>query len=249
VRVLDLSRVLAGPIAARFLGAHGADVLRVSGPHLPALPDVDRETGFGKRSCYLDLRMEADRATLRGLIAEADVFLQAYRPGALAALGFAPSDLAAIRPGLVVVHLSAYGNAGPWREHRGFDSLVQMASGIVAAETEAAGHPPRPVSLPAQALDHVTGYLAALGAIEGLRRRHTRGGSTLVEVSLARTGRWLQEMGLVPDHLGTPEPDHTPYLQVTGSYTHLRPPGLIEGAPPRYAAPPPEMGEHPAAWW
>ncbi|MEX2031910.1 MAG: CoA transferase, partial [Dehalococcoidia bacterium] len=195
VRVLDLSRVLAGPIAGRFLGAHGAEVLRVSGPHLPTFEDADRDTGFGKRSCFVDLRTEEGRATLRGLVADADVFLQAYRPGALATLGFAPSDLAVIRPGLVVVHLSAYGSAGPWREHRGFDSLVQMASGIVAAETEteAAGHPPRPVSLPAQALDHATGYLAALGVIAGLRRRHARGGSTLVELSLARTGRWLQE--------------------------------------------------------
>lgn len=249
VRVLDLSRVLAGPIAGRFLGAHGADVLRISGPHLPTFVDLDRDTGIGKRSCFLDLRTDDGRATLRALIAEADVFLQAYRPGALAALGFTPAELAALNPGIVVVHLSAYGNPGPWREHRGFDSLVQMASGIVASETEAAGHPPRPVSLPAQALDHGTGYLAALGVIEGLRRRHARGGSTLVELSLARTGRWLQEMGFNPDPLGTPEPDYAPYLQVTGPYTHLRPAGVIPGAPPRYAAPPPEMGEHPAAWW
>lgn len=249
IRVLDLSRVLAGPIAGRFLAGHGADVLRVSGPHLPTFPDLDRDTGFGKRSCLIDLRGEEGRSTLRRLIAEADVFLQAYRPGALAALGFTPSELAALNPGIVVVHLSAYGNTGPWREQRGFDSLVQMASGIVAAETAAAGNPPRPVSLPAQALDHGTGYLAALGAVEGLRRRHAHGASTLVELSLARTGRWLQAMGLDPDHLATPEPDHTPYLQVTGPYTHLRPPGTIPGAPPRYAAPPPEMGEHAAAWW
>lgn len=248
VRVLDLSRVLAGPVCGRFLASHGADVLRVSGPHLPTFPSLDLDTGFGKRSCYLDLREAAGREVLRALAREADVFVQAYRPGGLAGLGFGPEDLAEVNPNIVVVQLSAYGQAGPWSDRRGFDSLVQMASGVVATETLAGPVPERPRSLPAQALDHGTGYLAALGAIAALRRRHAEGGAWLVEVSLARTGKWLADLGSVPDGHSVPEPDPTPYLEVTGEITHVRPPGRIAGAPPRWDMPPPTMGEHAAAW-
>ncbi len=255
VRVLDLSRVLAGPVCGRFLAAHGADVLRVSGPHLPTFPALDLDTGFGKRSCFVDLRDDAGREALRALIREADVFVQAYRPGALAALGFSLEEMASLNPNLVTVHLSAYGQAGPWRERRGFDSLVQMASGIVATETAAAGgddappdSPERPRALPAQALDHGTGYLAALGAIAALRRRHAEGGAWAVEVSLARTGKWLEDLGREPDGLAVPEPDPAPYLDVTGDLTHVRPPGRIPDARPRWDAGPPVMGAHEAAW-
>ncbi|MFN0090723.1 MAG: CoA transferase [Acidimicrobiales bacterium] len=248
VRVLDLSRVLAGPVCGRFLAAHGADVLRVSAPHLPTFDQLDLDTGFGKRSCHLDLRDPADAAALGRLVDGADVFVQAYRPGSLAARGFGPAELAARRPGIVVVELSAYGRAGPWAPRRGFDSLVQMASGIVANETAAAGAA-EPRSLPAQALDHGTGYLAALGAIAGLSRRIQEGGSWLVEVSLARTGRWLDMLGRVRDGQATPEPDPAPYLAATGPLTHLRPPGLIPASPPRWERPPPAPGEHPPAWW
>ncbi|MCK9486977.1 MAG: CoA transferase [Dehalococcoidia bacterium] len=248
LRVLDLSRVLAGPVCGRFLAAHGADVLRVSGPHLPTFPALDLDTGFGKRSCFVDLRMEDGRETLRALVRQADVFVQAYRPGALGALGFSPEALARLNPGLVSVQLSAYGQSGPWQDRRGFDSLLQMASGLVATETESAGHPDRPRSLPAQALDHATGYLAALGAIAALRRRHAQGGSWLVEVSLARTGWWLEHLGRASDGHAAAEPDPSPYLETTGSITHVRPPGRIPGAMPRWERPPPQMGEHDAAW-
>lgn len=248
LRVLDLSRVLAGPVCGRFLASHGADVLRVSGPHLPTFSALDLDTGFGKRSCFVDLRTEDGRETLRALVRQADVFVQAYRPGALGALGFSPEALATLNPGLVSVQLSAYGQSGPWRNRRGFDSLVQMASGLVATETEAAGHADRPRSLPAQALDHATGYLAALGAIAALRRRHAQGGSWLVEVSLARTGKWLEDLGHVPDGQSSAEPDPAPYLETTGAITHVRPPGRVPRATPRWDRPPPQMGEHDAAW-
>jgi crotonobetainyl-CoA:carnitine CoA-transferase CaiB-like acyl-CoA transferase len=255
VRVLDLSRVLAGPVCGRFLAAHGAEVLRVSGPHLPTFEVLDIDTGFGKRSCFVDLRDEAGRETLRGLAREADVFVQAYRPGAIAARGFSAADLAALRPGIVVVELCAYGHEGPWAERRGFDSLVQMATGIVATEMAAAGgieatHAPR--SLPAQALDHGTGYLAALGAVAGLRRRHAEGGSWLVRVALARTGQWLQDLGTVEGGQALDAPDASPYLAEYGTdagvLTHVTPPGRIEGAEARWHRPPPRMGEHAAAW-
>ncbi len=248
VRVLDLSRVLAGPVCGRFLASHGADVLRISGPHLPTFPTTDLDTGFGKRSAFVDLRTSDGRQTFATLVEDADVVIDAYRPGAIAGRGFGPVELAALRPGIVVVRLSAYGQYGPWAHRRGFDSLVQMASGIVATETAAAGSD-RPRSLPAQALDHGTGYLAALGAIAGLRRRHRHGGSWLVEVSLARTGRWLDMLGRVRNGLSVPEPDPTPYLRRTGTLTHVGPPGAIPACPPRWDSGPPTMGEHPAAWW
>jgi len=222
VRVLDLSRVLAGPVCGRFLASYGADVLRVSAPHLPTFEDLDRDTGFGKRSCFLDLRADDDRARLAGLLGDAGVFVQAYRPGSLAQRGFSPRELAAARPGMVVVELSAYGHVGPWADRRGFDSLVQMASGIVATETAEDGSAPTR-SLPAQALDHGTGYLAALGAIAGLRRRHSEGGSWHVQVALARTGKWLEDLGHAERGLEVPPLDAAPYLMRTGNITHVAP--------------------------
>src|SRR5690606_33643561 len=133
------------------------------------------------------------RETLRALVRDADVVVQAYRPGSLAARGFSANDLAEMRPGIVIVELSAYGHTGPWAGRRGFDSLVQMASGIVATETAEDGVAPTR-SLPAQALDHGTGYLAAFGALAGLCRRHREGGSWRVQVSLGRTAKWLEDL-------------------------------------------------------
>ena len=247
VRVLDLSRVLAGPVCGRFLASYGADVLRVSGPHLPTFADLDRDTGFGKRSCFIDLREDAGRDTLRGLARDADVFVQAYRPGSIAQRGFSAADLAEMRHGIVVVELSAYGHEGPWAGRRGFDSLVQMASGIVATETAEDGEAPTR-SLPAQALDHGTGYLAALGAVAGLHRRHSEGGSWHVQVALARTGRWLEDLGHAERGQETPALDASPYLMQTGNITHVAPAGRIEGYAPHWLRPAPEMGADAPTW-
>lgn len=193
VRVLDLTRVIAGPVAARTLAAYGAEVLRVGAAHLPEVPGLVVETAFGKRSCHVDLRSEAGRDRLRELVRGADVVIQAYRPGALQARGFGPDDLAALRPGVVCVDVSAYGSRGPWASRRGFDSLVQMASGIAHEN----GDGLRPAPLPAQALDHGTGYLAAFCAVAALIRRAAEGGSWHVEVSLARTAAWLDDLGRI----------------------------------------------------
>jgi len=215
VRVLDLTHVIAGPVCGRVLAAHGADVLHVTPPGWPVLLDLVRDTDFGKRQCVADLD------GVRELAASADVFVQSYRPGSL---GFTAADLAAVRPGIVVVSLSAYGHTGPWRRRRGFDSLVQMATGI------AAGDPPVP--LPAQALDHGTGWLAAHGAMTAL----ARGGSWHVRVSLARTAEHLHDLGQ-----GEPssEVDPTPWLTETdsdfGRLRHIRVPGAtVELSGPRH---------------
>ena len=200
IKVIDLTRIIAGPVCGRTLAAHGADVLRVGSPNLPFLPNVWLDLARGKRSAHLDLDRANDRGTMQHLIEGCDIFSQAYRPGALAARGLAPEDVHALRPGAVYVTLSAYGHDGPWAERRGFDSLVQTVSGIGHAGAVAAGiEGTKP--LPCQALDHATGYLAAFGAMVALQRRATEGGSYLVRVSLAQTGRWLWELGQV-DGLG-----------------------------------------------
>jgi hypothetical protein len=202
LRVLDLSRVIAGPVAGRTLAAHGADVMLVSSPDLPAIPWLTIDTGRGKLSSFVDLASEQGRETLRGLLAQADIFSQGYRPRSLAARGFSPADAARISPGIISASLSAYGQAGPWAERRGFDSLVQCATGFNHAEGQAAGID-GPKELPAQMLDHATGYLMALGAMMARARQAREGGSWHVQVSLARTGRWLWEMGRMANGLAT----------------------------------------------
>jgi crotonobetainyl-CoA:carnitine CoA-transferase CaiB-like acyl-CoA transferase len=248
VRVLDLTRVLAGPVATRFLAAHGAQVLRVGAEHLPEVPGLVISTAFGKHSCRLDLRTPAGAAALRDLVAGADVFVQSYRPGALEALGFGPRELAALRPGIVCVDISAYGSRGPWAGRRGFDSLVQMACGIA----HEGGGGSRPHPLPAQVLDHATGYLAAFGAMAALLRRPVEGGSWRVRLSLARTAQWLDGFGRI-DGAGTPDPDVSDLMEemdsTFGRLAYLRPPGTIDGASPYRSSPPPGQGEHPPAWW
>jgi hypothetical protein len=198
LRVLDLSRVIAGPVAGRTLAAHGADVLLISGPDLPAIPWLSIDTGRGKLTSFVELKSEQGRETLRALLAQADIFSQGYRPKSIAALGFSPQDAATINPGIVYVSLSAYGHAGPWAERRGFDSLVQTSTGFNHAEGQAAGVD-GPKELPAQMLDHATGYLMAFGAMMAKARQSCEGGSWHVRVSLAQTGRWLWNLGRVAD--------------------------------------------------
>ena len=202
VRVLDLSRVIAGPVAGRTLAVHGADVMLIAGPKLPAIPWLTIDTGRGKLSSFVELKSEAGRAQLRALLADADIFSQGFRPQAIGSLGFSPEQAAAINPGIVYVSLSAYGHAGPWANRRGFDSLVQTSTGFNHAEGQAAGID-GPKELPAQMLDHATGHLMAFAAMMAKARQAREGGSFLVRVSLAQTGRWLWNLGRVADGLKT----------------------------------------------
>ena len=250
VRVLELTRIIAGPVAGRTLAAHGADVLLVSSPTLPAVPALVVDTGRGKLSAFLDLDEPADRTRLSALLAEADVVLQSYRPGALARRGFRPEQCAAARPGIVYASLSAYGRAGPWGERRGFDSLVQTASGFNQAEAEAVeAAVPKP--LPAQALDHASGYLLAFGIMAALHRRATEGGSWHVQVSLARSGRWLRELWRIGG-FGCPEPAVEDFLETTpsgfGRLTAVRHAAELQATPARWARPAVPLGADPAAW-
>ena len=196
LRVLDLTRILAGPFGTRLLATYGADVLLVNAPHLPNI-DAIAELSRGKLSALADLREPADCDALRARLRDAHVFVQGYRPGALGQFGFDAEAIARERPGIVVASLSAYGETGPWGGKRGFDSLVQTATGFNVAEAQAAGDDGKPRALPLQILDMASGALLAFGAQAALLRQQTEGGSWRVRVSLARTGLWLRELGRV----------------------------------------------------
>ena len=198
--MLDLTRVLAGPTCARTLAEHGADVLKITAPHLPNLGYQEFDTGHGKLSAHLDLREQRDVDVLRGLVREADVFSQGYRPGTLGTRGLSPEELAAIRPGLVYVSLCAFSHAGPWASRRGFDTVVQTVSGITSRQAEVVpGKTPGPQFYPVSAIDYCTGYLMAFGAMVALERRAREGGSWLVRISLAQIGKWIVDLGEVPE--------------------------------------------------
>jgi hypothetical protein len=189
---------------------------------------------------------------LESLLRDADIFVQGYRPGAIADLGFSPQDAARIRPGIVYVSLSAYGHVGPWADKRGFDSLVQTSSGFNHAEAEAAGQT-APKPLPAQALDHGSGYLLAFGALAALHRRMTEGGSWHVQVSLVRTGRWLRDIGRVPNGLSaSPMGDTDDLMEESdsgfGRLRAVRHSARMAETPPRWDRPCEPLGTHPAAW-
>ena len=202
MRVLDLSRVIAGPVAGRTLAVHGADVLLISGPDLPAIPWLTIDTGRGKLATFIDLKSEQGRGHVARSVRAGRYLFARLSAAAIASLGFSPEEAARINPGIVYVSLSAYGHAGPWAERRGFDSLVQTTTGFNHAEGQAAGID-GPKELPAQMLDHATGYLMAFGAMMAKARQSREGGSWHVRVSLAQTGRWLWNLGRVADGLKT----------------------------------------------
>src|SRR6266404_5801331 len=253
VKVLDLTRIIAGPVCGRTLAAHGADVLLITASHLPSMQPLVIDTGRGKLSASIDLRQASGREVLPALLRDADVFVQGYRPGAIAAFGFGPDDVARVRPGIVYVSLCAYGHEGPWAGRRGFDSLVQTASGFNAAEAEAFGAS-EPKPLPAQVLDHATGYLMAFAAISALARRAERGGSWHVRTSLAQTGYWFRQLGRA-DGLTCPDPgfdDVRDRLEDTpsgfGTLTAVRHAAVMTETPPRWVRPTVPLGTHAPAW-
>jgi len=254
LRVLDLSRVIAGPVAGRTLAVHGADVLLISGPDLPAIPWLTIDTGRGKLTGFVELKSEAGRGVFRDLVASADILSQGYRPRALAGVGFSPQDAATINPGIVYVSLSAYGHAGPWADRRGFDSLVQTSTGFNHAEGQAAGVE-GPKELPAQMLDHATGYLMAFGAMMAKARQSREGGSWHVRVSLAQTGRWLWSLGRVTDGFKTEDlrgEAITPFIEPAASgFGPLRAvshSAALSKTPAFWARPAMPLGSHPPQW-
>ena len=254
VRVLDLTRIIAGPVCGRTLAAHGADVMRVTAPHLPFVAALVTDAGRGKFSTHLDLQTEGGREGLRKLITGADIFVQGYRPGGVARWGFSPEEAAAINPGIIYVSLSAYGHEGPWSRRRGYDSLIQTASGINYAEAEARGVD-GPKALPCQALDHASGYFMAAAAMATLARRAREGGSWHIRVSLARTGRWIQSLGQVANGFDIADPTADDIQDLMeqcdsgfGKLTAVRHAAQLAVTPAFWARPAVPLGSHPPTW-
>ncbi len=253
LRVLDLTRVIAGPICTRMLAAHGADVLRIDSPGFDEVPGLLVDATGGKRRASLDLRSREGRARFLSLVADADLFVHGLRSDALHRLELGPEVLASANPALTVVTHDAYGFSGPWHNRRGFDSLVQMSAGIAARGQQALGAD-MPVPLPAQALDHGTGYLLAAAACRALARRARDGSVTTMRLSLARTAELLVSLG---DDGDPYEPDltavdATPYLEqvpsALGMVERVRCPGSIEGFETSLRIPPGPLGVDPASF-
>jgi crotonobetainyl-CoA:carnitine CoA-transferase CaiB-like acyl-CoA transferase len=254
IKVLDLTRIIAGPVCTLTLAAHGADVMLVTSPNLPSVAPLVIDTGRSKLSTHIDLHDAAGRKAFEALLREADVVVQGYRPGGLAALGYGPQDVARIRPGIVYVTLSAYGHEGPWSGRRGFDSLVQTASGFNATESEAAGES-APKPLPAQVLDHATGYLLAYATMNALLRRSREGESWHVRAALAQTGFWLRSLGRVDGGLRARDPTRDDVRDCVeesdsgfGRLSAVRHPATMSETPPRWARPSVPLGTHPPVW-
>jgi crotonobetainyl-CoA:carnitine CoA-transferase CaiB-like acyl-CoA transferase len=251
VRVLDLTRVLAGPTCARTLAEHGAEVLHVRSPKLPSIEPFVIDTNPGKRSCFLDLDRSENVERLRSLVRDADAFSQGYRPGALARRGFAPEELAQIRPGIIVVSIDCYGHEGPFARRPGWEQLAQTASGM-ALEHAGDEHP---ALVPAAINDYTTGYLGALGVMRALARRATEGGSWHVRVSLARTAMWIMSLPRTPQDAkpgGFDPASIAPWIiemnSAWGPLTRLGPIARMSETPPRWDLPPAPLGSDPAAW-
>jgi crotonobetainyl-CoA:carnitine CoA-transferase CaiB-like acyl-CoA transferase len=245
--------VLAGPTCARTLAEHGADVLRITREDLADSGPSDFDTGIGKLNAHLDLRKSEDQDTMRSLIQTCDVFSQSYRPGALAGRGLSPEKLAEMRPGIVYVTLSAWGHEGPWRQRRGYDTVVQSANGMAYKSDKE-----RPQFLPVSAQDYVVGYLLAYGAMVALGRRVREGGSWFVRASLAGAGHWIRQHGLYDPSQYANLPNEFPADELkgllmehdspVGRLTHLKPTVQMSETPARWSRPAVPRGYHKAAW-
>ncbi len=255
IRVLDLTRIIAGPLSARGLAEHGADVLMVTSRDMIQAPEHVRDTSQGKRSCFLDLKRKEDAARFASLVREADVVVNSYRPGALEALGFGMETLARLRPGIVQVSISCYGPGGPYAGRRGWEQIAQAVTGICLTQSRAVGSP-RPQIIKPLVCDFTTGYLATYGALLALARRAREGGSWQVDVSLCRSSMLLQDLGLLEGFENAPEvlPDAklAPlYVPEQGHYGDIRMLGPVlwmTATPPRWDGITPALGADAPAW-
>ncbi|MCA8252013.1 CoA transferase [Burkholderia sp. AU31624] len=252
IRVLDLTRILAGPVATRFLAGLGADVLRID-PHGWEEPGTVPEVVLGKRCARLNLKDAADLDMLKQLLGSADIVVHGYRADALARLGLDAAHRRELNPALIDVSLDAYGWSGEWHYRRGFDSLIQMSTGIAEAGMRVMGGD-EPVNLPVQAIDHATGYLMATAAIRGLTMRMNEGVGTEVRASLARTAAELQlrsePMSEVIELVADDQRDRAEHVEPTswGPASRLLPPVRIDGAPLRWFYPARALGAYEPEW-
>ncbi|KAL7921776.1 CoA-transferase family III domain-containing protein [Trichoderma austrokoningii] len=259
IKVLEMSRVIAAPVAGKTLAAHGADVLWVTSPNLPNQPVLDRDLSRGKRTIRLDIHNAGKKAQLLELLRTCDVFIQGYRPGSLASYGLSPEELQKINPNIICANLSAFGPSGPWSQRRGFDSLVQTCSGMNVSEAQHfdEGEPAR--ALPCQALDHAGGYFLAVGVMAALYNRSQVGGSWVVDVSLGGVMKYLRSLGQYPDKTGFESRDFVTQADVPAEYfetrdtafgkmTAVRHSASVEGCEVGWEEMPKPLGSDEAKW-
>tara|TARA_B100000029_G_scaffold449175_1_gene472160 strand:+ start:88 stop:1542 length:1455 start_codon:yes stop_codon:yes gene_type:complete len=253
IKVLELTKVLAGPLIGRTLAEHGANVLWLNAPHLDVIDGLIMDMAKGKYPAHLDLDDTKDKSTFTELTKSADVFIQGYRPGSIASKGFSPYDMAEIRPGIVCVEISAFSHEGPWSDRRGFDSIVQTVSGIGREGGLAKGQDGM-LHLPCQALDHGTGYLGAFGAMAGLLKQRHEGGSWRVRLSLAQTGHWLKSLGRL-DAISAPDikrSEISGYLSEVespyGNISFTTPVAQLSDTPGYWSLPPSPFGSYQPRW-
>lgn len=254
IRALDLTRILAGPMAARTLAEHGADVLMVTAERLPQIPEHVLDTSHGKRSCFLDLSAAEDTARLRTLIASADVFSQGYRPGSISKLGFGPEEVAALRPGIIYASIDCYGADGPLSHRGGWEQVAQTMTGL-CHEGRTMTRPDGPALLPAAACDYTTGYLAAYGILLALAIRARDGGSYHVRASLCRSGMFIYQQGKVEFpglglDLTAAELDRMRIESCpkSGPLRHLGPIVKLSETNPHWTRPTPQLGGDAPQW-
>jgi crotonobetainyl-CoA:carnitine CoA-transferase CaiB-like acyl-CoA transferase len=256
IRVLDLTRILAGPTAGLGLAEHGADVLMVTAPGLPQVPSFVRDTSHGKRSCFLDFKRADEAATFRRLVCESDILIDGYRPGRLVAHGFGIDDLIALRPGLIHVSVNCYGSGGPLAARAGWDQVAQAVTGICHTQGLATGAG-QPKLAPAPVCDFLTGFLGTFGALVALARRAREGGSYAVQVSLCQAAMLFQRQGLIDDFDAAPgqlSPEEFDALAVYvgntcyGDLKTLGPVLQMSQTPCRWSRPTPALGSDRAEW-
>ena len=248
VRVLDLTRVLAGPTCARTLAEHGADALHIASPNLPTAPGFEMDTGHGKRQAFIDLNVPAEAETLRELIRGADVFSQGFQHKSLERRGFGVEQVAALRPGIIYVSENAFGHEGPWQERPGWEQLAQSTTGVAYMH-----NPEHPVLAPVAMNDYTTGYFSALGTLIALRKRATEGGSWSVRVSLSQTSMWYYRMGTDMDRASAcGVGDVSQFLEehdtAYGYMSHLRPPLRMSETDPHWELPTAPLGSGEPVW-
>lgn len=250
IRVLDMTRVLAGPMATRFLAAYGAEVLRIDPPVYDEPRGAVMVT-LGKRCARVDATTTEGRRTLLALLGDCDVMVHGYRDGVLERLGLGAEERRRARPGLVEAMLTAYGWSGPWRDRRGFDTLVEMATGM-AVEIQRWSGSSQPELLPVQALDHGTGHLMAAAVIRGLTHRLTTGEGSSWRCALARTARHLvdadEDPDDGPDGLDAVPWEALPVATPRGPAYRLRPPVQVLGAPQYWDRPGEPFGASMPVW-
>jgi len=235
IRVVEMSRVIAAPVAGKTLAAHGADVIWITSPTLPDLPDLDIDLSRGKRTVQLDIKRPEDKTKLLEILQTADVFIQSYRPGSLAAQGLSTTELLLLNPNMIIASLNAYGSDGPWSQRRGFDSLVQTCSGLNVEDARQHGTGEAVRVLPCQALDHGAGYLLATGIIAALYKRAINGGAYKVTTSLAGVMKYLRSLGQFKDKSGFERKDFEKPEDVA-QYLETRQTGFGELCAVRHAA-------------